>query len=113
MLPSLSRFIFETLVVSLLFSALCLMQITESPFQWTQLFIATTGSLLLYGLKRLVVVFVKKRPNTPHYIVLTSTGFALLLSISMEYSLFGLLHSIGLTCLYLALIVSKSALTQS
>ena len=33
MLPSLSRLIFETLVVSLLFFALCLMQITESQFQ--------------------------------------------------------------------------------
>ena len=32
MLPSLSRLIFETLVVSLLFFALCLMQITKSQF---------------------------------------------------------------------------------
>nr|AKN40169.1 hypothetical protein [Vibrio tasmaniensis] len=55
MLPSLSTLIFETLVVSLLFFALCLMQITESQFQWTQLFIASTGFLSLYGLKRIVV----------------------------------------------------------
>ncbi|CAK1691409.1 hypothetical protein VCRA2116E424_100005 [Vibrio crassostreae] len=64
-------------------------------------------------MKRLVVFFVKKHPNTPHYIVLTSAGFALLLSISMEYSLFGLLNSIGLTFMYLAPIVLKSALIQS
>ncbi|MEZ9056449.1 hypothetical protein AB4622_26145, partial [Vibrio splendidus] len=57
--------------------------------------------------------FVKKRPNTPHYIVLTFAVFALLLSISMKYSLFGLLNSIGLTFMYLAPSVSKSALTQS
>nr|AKN39161.1 hypothetical protein [Vibrio splendidus]AKN40936.1 hypothetical protein [Vibrio splendidus] len=44
--------------------------------------------------------FVKKRPNTPHYIVLTSAGF-------------GLLNSIGLTFMYLAPSVLKSALTQS
>ena len=63
MLPSLSRLIFETLVVSLLFSALCLMQITESQFQWTQLFIASTGFLSLYSLKRLVVFLLKNAPT--------------------------------------------------
>ena len=109
----LSKLIFETLVVSLLFSALCLIQITENQFQWTHFCIAAMGSLFLYGFKRIAALFVKRRPNSPHYLVLTSAGLILLLCITMEHSLFGLLHSIGLLLLYCGLLLSKTALFQS
>lgn len=65
MTSHLSQLIFEALVVSLLFSALCLMQITELPFQWTHFFIAAIGSLSLYGFKRIAAVCLKSRPNSP------------------------------------------------
>ena len=113
MLSMLPILIFEILVVSLLFSALGLMQITELPFQWTHFFIAAIGSLSLYGFKRIVAVCLKSRPNSPHYLALTSVGLILLLCITMEHSLFGVFHSIGLLFLYCGLLLSKSALFPS
>lgn len=108
MLKHSSRIIFETLVILLMFSALCFMQITEMPFQWAQFFIAFIGALLLYSVKRVAILLFKPRLNSNHYLMVTSIALLLFLPFTMEWSLFGLLHTIGLFVLTIALLLSKT-----
>ncbi|AYV24990.1 hypothetical protein L1D61_27035 [Vibrio mediterranei] len=110
MLKHSSRIIFETLTILLMFSALCLMQITEMPFQWVEFFIASIGALLLYSVKRVATLWFKPRPNSNHYLMVTSTALLLFLPNTMEWALFGLLHTIGLFVLTIALLLSKTNL---
>lgn len=110
MLKHSSRIIFETLVILLMFSAFCLMQISDIPFQWVQFFTASIGTLLLYFVKQIAILWFKPRLDSNHYLMVTSIALLLFLPITMERSLFGLLHTIGLFVLTTALLLSKANL---